>query len=133
MKALITFLLLFGIYFLGKTIYREAKKKQAKEEAAARGEPAGPADGLEGMPAHFEASLQQAAAQGAPALKAWIDRYRPYIRDPKLAAIELDYVVLVSRSNPVEAKRAFRTVKARVPPSSPVYDRVKRLEPTYGR
>src|SRR5687767_7748897 len=98
MKALITLAIIFGIYFFGKSIYQQAKVKQAKEEAAAKGTPVGPADGIEGMPPQFEASLQAATAQGAPALKAWIDRYRSHIRDPKLAAIELDYVVLVSRS-----------------------------------
>lgn len=133
MKAIITLVLLLGIYLFGKSIYQQAKVKQAKEEAAAKGEPAGPADGLTGMPPQFEASLQAATAQGAPALKAWIDRYRSHLRDPKLAAIELDYVVLVSRSNPNEAKRAFQAVRARVPASSPIYDRVKRLEPTYGK
>lgn len=133
MKALITLALLFGIYFFGKSIYQQAKVKQAQEEAAAKGEPAGPADGLEGMPPQFQASYDAAAAQGATALKTWLDRYRSHIRDPKLAAIELDYVVLVSRSNPNEAKRVFRAVKARVPPTSPVYERVKRLDATYGR
>jgi hypothetical protein len=133
MKALITLALVFGIYWFGKSIFEQAKVKQAKEEAAQRGDPVKPADGLEGMPANFEPSLQAAIVQGAPALKAWIDRYRPHIRDPKLAAIELDYVVLVSRSNPAEAKRAFQAVKARVPPSSPIYERVKRLDATYGR
>ena len=133
MKALITIAILVGIYLFGKTVYQQAKVKQAKEEASQRGEPVGPADGLAGMPANFQPSLEAAIAQGSPALKAWIDRYRPHIRDPKLAAIELDYVVLVSRSDPAEAKRAFQAVKARVPPNSPVYERVKRLDPTYGR
>jgi hypothetical protein len=133
MKALITLAIVAVLYLAGKSIYQQARVKQAKEEAAAKGEPSGPADGLQGMPPQFEASLQTAMAQGAPALKTWLDRYRPYLRDPKLAAIELDYVVLVSRSNPAEAQRAFKAIKARVPPSSPVYDRVKRLDPTYGK
>ena len=133
MKALITFALLLGIYMLGKTIYEQAKVKQAKEEAAARGEPLVQTQTLPGMPPQFEASLQNAQAQGAPALAAWLNQYRAHIRDPRLAAIELDYVVLVSRSNPNEAKRVFQSVKARTPASSPVYDRVKRLEPTYGQ
>jgi hypothetical protein len=133
MKAFITLVVVIGLYLLGKSVFQQAKVKQAKDEAIARGDPAKPADGLEGLPAQFEPSLQAAVSQGAPALKAWIERYRSYIRDPKLAAIELDYVVLVSRSNPAEAKRAFQAVKARVRPGSPVYDRVKRLDPTFGK
>jgi hypothetical protein len=132
MKALITIVLLAGIYLFGKAIFDQYKAKEAKEEAAAKAAN-GPPDGLEGMPANFQASLDAAQAQGAPALKNWLERYASFIHDPKLAAIQLDYVVLVSRSDPSEAKRVFQAFKARVPKDSPVYDRVKRLESTYGQ
>jgi hypothetical protein len=131
MKALITFALIVGIYLFGKSIFDQYKAKQQKEEAAAKG-PNGPADGLQGMPSNFEPSLQTAQSQGAPALKAWLARYAQYIQDPKLAAIQLDYVVLLSRSDPAEAKRIFLAVKQRVPKNSPIYERVKRLDATYG-
>jgi len=129
MKALITLVLILGVYFFCKSIMEQYRVKQQKEEAAAKAAN-GPADGIEGMPSHFEPSLQAAQAQGAPALKVWLERYASYIQDPKLAAIQLDYVVLVSRSNPAEAKRIFQAVKQRVPKNSPVYDRVKRLDST---
>ena len=132
MKALITLVLILAVYLFGKSIMEQYKAKQQKEEAAAKAAQ-GPADGLDGMPSNFEPSLQAAQAQGAPALKAWLERYAPYIQDPKLAAIQLDYVVLVSRSDPAEAKRIFQAVKQRVPKNSPVYQRVKRLESTYGQ
>src|SRR5829696_6316984 len=103
-KLIITVVLAAVIYFAGKSVFDQYKVKQQKEKIAAAGGPTPPADGLQGLPAQFESSLQAAQAQGAPALKTWLDRYRPYTRDPKLAAIELDYVVLVSRSNPAEAK-----------------------------
>jgi hypothetical protein len=80
----------------------------------------------------LETSLQNAQAQGAPALKTWLHHNRKYCRDPRLAEIDLNYVVLVSRSNPAEAKKVFQAVKKRTPTSSPVYERIKRLEPTYG-
>jgi hypothetical protein len=132
MKALITIVLLAGIYLFGKAIFDQYKAKEAQEAAAAKAAN-GPPDGLEGMPANFQPSLDAAQAQGAPALKSWLERYASYVHDPKLAAIQLDYVVLVSRSDPGEAKRVFQAVKARVPKDSPVYDRVKRLESTYGQ
>lgn len=131
MKALITLALIVGLYLLGKSIHDQYKAKRAQEALAAN-PPSGPADGLAGMPPEYEPSLQAAQAQGAAALKQWLDRFRPYLRDPKLAAIELDYVVLVSRSNPTEAKRAFQSVQRRIPPSSPLAERVKRLQATYG-
>ena len=43
----------------------------------------------------------------------------------------MDYVLMVSRDNPVEAKRVFAEVKKRVPPESPVYPRLKDLEKIY--
>ena len=51
--------------------------------------------------------------------------------DPRLAAIELDYIVLISSTNPQESRRLFSLVKQRTPTNSPVYPRVKRLEKTY--
>src|SRR3954466_13893553 len=108
-----------------------SETKQQKEEAASK--PAtGPADGLEGMPPNFEPTPRAAQAQGAHALKAWLERYAPYIQDPKLAAIQLDYVVLVSRSDPAEAKRFCQAVKRRIPKNSPVYQRIQRLDSTFG-
>jgi len=132
MKALITLALIVGVYLFGKAIFDQYKVKQAKEEAAAKAVDL-PADGLAGMPKSFEPSLLAAQAQGAPALKHWLERYAQQIEDPKLAAIQLDYVVLLSRSDPAEAKRIFLAVKQRVPKNSPVYERVKRLDATYGQ
>jgi hypothetical protein len=133
MKALITIAILVGAWFLLNGIYSEYKAKEAadkkKQEQA---EVIATSDGLTGMNPQWEPSLQQAQAQGAATLKAWLERYGPHVQDPKLAAIQLDYVGLLSRQNPAEAKRIFRLVKSRVPPNSPVYPRVKKLEATYG-
>ena len=132
MKALITIVLIVGLYLFGRSIFDQYKAKQQKEEAAAKGAN-GPADGLDGMSPSMEPSLQAAQAQGAPALRNWLERYGTQVQDPKLAAIQLDYVVLVSRSNPAEAKRIFQAVKQRVAKGSPLYDRVKKLDATYGQ
>lgn len=128
MKALITLVLIAGLYLLGKSIMTQYKAKQAKES------PDQPAvvTQLEGVPPHLEQSLQNASAAGAPALKTWLQHNRKYCRDPRLAQIELDYVVLVSRTNPAEAKQVFQSVKRRTPKTSPVYERVQKLNATYG-
>lgn len=86
---------------------------------------------LPGLPPNFETSLEAAQKEGAPGLKRWLDRYRSYVQDPRLASIELDYAVLVGAINREEARRVFRAVKQRVTPDSPVYPRVKKLEPAY--
>jgi len=128
MKALITIVLILGLYWVGRSISNQYKAKQAKENPAQAVEVAQ----LDGMPPQLEASLQAAESKGAPILKAWLQHNRKYIRDPRLAQIELNYVVLVSRTNPQEAKQVFQSVKRRTPKTSPIYERVKRLEATYG-
>lgn len=128
MKALITLVLIFAVYYVGKSISDQYKAKQEKENPSKESV----VTQLEGVPEQLETSLQNAQAQGAPALKTWLQHNRKYCRDPRLAEIDLNYVVLVSRSNPAEAKKVFQAVKKRTPTSSPVYERIKRLEPTYG-
>jgi hypothetical protein len=83
------------------------------------------------LPASLETSLSAAQKQGAAGLRDWLNSYRIYVKDPRLAAIELDYVLLISHQDPAEAKRIFQEVKARTSPTSPVYDRVKKLEKTF--
>jgi hypothetical protein len=128
MKALIILVLIVGIYFLGKVISDKYQENQRKANPPQETK----ANVMEGLPPQFEESLAAAQAQGAPALKAWLQKYGQYAQDPRLADIQLDYVVLLSRSNPAEARQLFQAVKRRTPKTSPVYQRVKRLEKTYG-
>ena len=86
---------------------------------------------LAGLPYQLEPSLDAAQTDGAKSLKFWLEKYGHAIQDPRLAWIELDYVLLVSRDDPIEAKKVFAQVKKRVPPDSPVYRRIKDLEKTY--
>ena len=83
------------------------------------------------MPGELEASLNLAQSRGAGGLHDWLGAYGSRLQDPRLAWIQLDYVVLVARSDPAEARLVFNAVRQRVKPESPVYDRVKQLEPTY--
>ena len=88
---------------------------------------------LPGVPYNAENALQEAYNKGTVALKEWIDNAKrsPLISDPRLAWIELDYVVRVAREDPVQARKVFAEVKKRTPPDSPVYRRIKELEKTY--
>ena len=75
-----------------------------------------------------------AAQRGGPAVfKRFIDSCKLYpdVKDPRLAWMELDYVVMVSATDPIEAKKIFREVKKRTPTDSPIYPRIKSLESTY--
>jgi|SRR3954451_21128933 hypothetical protein len=130
MKILIILVILIAAYFLFNGFKSEYQAKQKKEQAAEQGVPA---DGLTGMSPNFEPSLQTAESQGPAALKVWLTRYSSYVQDPKLASIQLDYVVMAGRTDPAEAKRVFQAVKARTPKTSPVYSRVQKLDSTFGR
>lgn len=86
---------------------------------------------LRGLPPGLEPSLRAAKSQGPATLKLWLDQYGRLVADPRLADIELDYVVMVARQNPAEAKRVFARVRQRVDEYSPVYPRLERLARTY--
>ncbi len=136
MKALIVLAIIAAVFYLGRAIlrrYEEAERQTTPPFGQnAREEPkAAPVSTLEGMPLNLEPALAAAQKQGAVGLRTFLGNYGRSIRDPRLADIELDYVVLLSRQDPVEAKRVFEAVKVRTLTSSPVYGRIKKLEKTF--
>jgi hypothetical protein len=88
---------------------------------------------LEGLPQALEPQLQEAQQRGPDTFKEFIENIKrsPLVKDPRLAWIELDYVVMVAGKDPAEAKRVFRKVKERVPADSPVYPRIQSLQKTF--
>jgi hypothetical protein len=88
-------------------------------------------DALGGLPQGWDTSLRAAEQAGPNALGNWLKTYGPKVQDPRKAWIELDYVVMITRDNPQEAKRLFGEVKDRVLPSSPVWPRIHDLEKSY--
>ena len=129
MKAFIVIFIVPALGFGGWKIWDYWKSKEA-EEARQNNLVVEPKQ-LPGMPSQLEDSLAKSQAAGAKHLKAWLDMYGKSIQDPRLASIQLDYVLLVARDDPAEARRIFADVKKRTPASSPVYARVKQLESTY--
>ncbi len=88
-------------------------------------------DQLPGLPYQLEQSLQDARKRGATGLRAWFKAHGQSVEDPRKAWIELDFCVAVAREDPAEAKRVFASVKERIGPASPVWQRMKQLEKTY--
>ncbi|MFO1499477.1 MAG: hypothetical protein U1G07_13960 [Verrucomicrobiota bacterium] len=134
MKALIALLLLLGAFVIVKRLYltyQSVEKHPAQTEDSAVPPKPSAASSLPGLPAALEPSLSAAEKQGAAGLGEWLRNYRTQVRDPRLAAIELDYVALITVQDPAEARRIFLEVKNRTPTFSPIYDRVKRLERTF--
>ena len=86
---------------------------------------------LPGMPPRLEPYLEAARQRGAQGLHDFLLTYGKTIGDPRLGNIELDYVVLVAKDKPSEARKVFAKVKSRTSPTSPIYPRVQLLEKTY--
>ena len=131
-KIISVFIIVLVIYggwnlFLYWEKVRDEKESTRKAAAAAQVIP----EQLAGMPTGLETTLQAAQKSGATGLKNWLKYYDKQVADPRLAWIQLDYVVLVARDDPGEARRVFAAVKQRITPESPVYERVKQLEKTY--
>ena len=88
-------------------------------------------DSLGGLPYALNDSLKAAQQKGATALGNWLKAYGANVQDPRKAWIQLDYVLLITRDNPQEAKRVFSEVRDRLAPSSPVWPRLHELEKSY--
>ena len=108
------------VIFYGKTKLESEGPPKNQQVAA-------PADPVPPLPPALEASLQQAKAGGAGAVKDWLAANQPYLRDPRKAAIELDFARMLARSDPAGAKRVYLAVKARTPSDSPAYAKVQEL------
>jgi hypothetical protein len=106
---------------------QDEKDTQEKTAAAAVVNP----DALAGLPNGLDVSLHAAQQQGADALGNWLKAYGNVVQDPRKAWIQLDYVLLITRQNPQEAKRVFNEVKDRILPSSPVWPRLHEMEKSY--
>ena|ERR1043166_9453699 len=133
MTKLITVLIIVAVLYGAWNLFlywdkvKNEEINAKKQQAAAVVNP----NSLQGIPWNLEKSLDAAQQQGATGLKNWLKTYDRYLQDPRKAWIELDYCVLISQKDPAEAKRIFKSVKDRTPPSSPIYSRIKSLEKTY--
>jgi hypothetical protein len=127
--ALIIALLLYGgwHFFLYWEKIRDQEQLERKQSAQA----ATLGNQLPGMPPGLESSLDAAKRRGAEGLGAWLNTHGSTIQDPRKAWIELDYVMLLSRGKPSEAKKLFAAVKNRTGENSPVWPRIKQMEKTY--
>jgi hypothetical protein len=146
MRQLLGILILLGALWLGKELFQfweGVRTRREAEDRAAGIEPSRPAAApaaapapagnvpLPGLPVGLEASLQSAQKQGAQGLKNWLRGYRTQVMDPRLASIELDYVVLIGASDLKEARRVLVEVRRRTSTNSPVYPRLEQLERSY--
>lgn len=129
MTKLIWALIIAAVAFVGYRVYEHWAKIQ--EERGGKVEApvvAVSGDSLPGMPAHLDAGCRAAREKSPAAFRAWFNANEKQLSDPRKAWIELDLCVAIRRDSPAEAKEIFARVKKRVPPSSPVWPRMKELE-----
>lgn len=133
MKIVISILIIAGVIFGGYKLWEYWDTMKENENRSTTSTVQVPSEQLQGLPRELEASLQQAQKNGPKAMKAWIDKVKSsrLVKDPRLGGIELDYLLLITKDDPLEAKRIFHDVKERTPPDSPLYPRIKALEKTY--
>ncbi len=133
MKFVITVIIIIGLSLGAWQIYQYWGKFKEQEAPPVSSGPAPISSGQElpGMPARLQGTLDASQQRGAAGLRDFLTTYGKTIADPRLAWIQLDYVVLVAQSNPAEARKVFAQVKNRVAAGSPVYNRIKQLEKTY--
>ena len=126
-KLIGVLIVLVAIWGFSKLVIFYGKTKLETEGPPKSQQAAAPVDPLPPLAPALEASFQQAKAGGAFAMKDWLAANQAFLRDPKKAAIELDYAQLLVRSDPAGAKRVYHAVKARTPADSPVFERVQKL------
>ena len=134
MKALLSIIIVLAIIFtVWKVVdYYQQVEQENEQKEAASGVNLSPRS-LSGLPKELERPLAEVAKKGPVALKDWLDQAKAngMVKDPRLAWIELDYVLMVVREDPVEAKRVFLSLNSRLDRDSPVYPRLKSLEKSF--
>lgn len=129
LRHFLTVVLLGGLAWLAWKFQGYAKRQMAETKPPVEGAPA--PGKLPGLAADLEPSLDAAKRQGAEGLSKWLRQYRPQVQEPRLTDLELDYVVLVGRENPAEARRVLGLIRRRITPASPAYPRFEKLEQAY--
>jgi len=129
MTKLIWALILAAVAFVVYLIYQQWAAVEA-ERAGKKEAPivAVSGDSLPGMPPQLDASYRAARVKSPTAFLTWFQANEAQLADPRKAWIELDLCVAVRRDSPAKAREIFARVQTRVPPSSPVWPRVKELE-----
>lgn len=133
MTRLIAILIVVVVLFAGWKFFLYWEKVKNEDEVAKKQAAASviQPETLPGLPSQYETSLRAAQQEGPATFRKWLKTYDQLLEDPRKAWIQLDFCIAVLREDPSEARRVFAEVKARVPPSSPVWPRVKEMEKSY--
>lgn len=119
--------------YIAYLVFQQWDKARLEHDGKLKAEAAAVVNGdsLQGLPYQLEPTLRSAKDKGPVAFQAWFTTNEKYLSDPRKAWIELELCVAMSRENPSEAKKIFARVKGRIPPSSPVWSKMKELEKSF--
>ena len=132
MTKLISVFIVIVVIFCGYQIWLKWDAVQHEEELKKKeADAALNPSYLGGMPSQLEQSYQQALQRGNAAMRTWLKTYGAALQDPRKAWIELDFCVAITREDPSEARRLFKAIKDRTPPTSPIQPRLRQLEKSY--
>lgn len=122
MKALISLLIVGGILMGIWKIWEFYDQKTSNRQVAQSLQKRFDSSRLQGMNPNLENQYAQARDSGTLALRDFLERYRntEFLVDPRLAAIEMDYIWLLRAKDPAEAKRLLSVLKARIKPGTPI-------------
>lgn len=130
MRKVLTVVLIAAALWAGLKFFRYAKSEVARQEQTDSPQRYAPGR-LPGLPLELEDSLAVAQRGGVNAFRRWMAQHRGQIREPRLTAIELDFVVLTGRNNPTEARGVLNLIKQRITPQHPQYRRFQQLDQAY--
>lgn len=133
MTKLITAFIIIVVCYCGYHLflYWESVKSEEQTQRKEAANLAQQAENLPGLPPQLQESLRLAQQQGTSGMRNWLKAFGSQVQDPRKAWIEMDFCVAIAREDPAEARHIFKSVKDRIPPSSPVWPRVKQLEKSY--
>lgn len=133
MTKLITVFLVILAVFVGYRVYvyyeKVADEQDLREAEEAKRRNVDP-NGLTGLSWELTESYNQ-SKNDPNALRKWLKATEGRVHDPRLAWIQLDFVELISRDSPNEAREVFNSVKPRIATNSPIYLRIQKLEKTF--
>lgn len=134
MKAAIAIILIIGASIGAWSVYQNT---QGKDSSSSPSSSSGAAvavteNDMPKLHPAMEESLRKAKQRGPAALKQWLAANGRAVPDPRLAWVQLEYVVLVGGRDIGEARRVFAEVKSRVPTNSVIMPRIQKLEPSFG-
>jgi hypothetical protein len=131
LKQILTVIFIAAAVYVGIKFSAYFRKSLQEAEQKVEGPPRYAPGKLPGLPAELEPAFEEAEKRGLDGLRDFLRQHRSEIEDPRLADIQMDYVVLVGRANPAEARRVLADIRPRLAATSRAYKRFEQLEKVY--